>query len=270
MLSQSNPATGLLKGDRVAEPTYAPHWTQVLSPGEIISGERELDWLELAQQGQATAAVWTGRQELVAPLLCRRFPDFAAACALSAESGWPVRLRRSGGGVVPQGSGILNVSLAYPCTRAPGDLADATYASICNILSEALAGLGIEAFAHNVEGSFCDGRFNLAVAGDGAPRKIAGTAQYWRRAGNHYAVLVHALLVVDADPLALTAAANRFEAALGSGRQYDANALTNVSQAWSAAHHDQTVPVALLTELPQRIIAALMMFNPEGEYYGIT
>ena len=83
-------------------------------------------------------------------------------------------------------------------------------------------------------------------------------------------MLVHALLVVDADPVALTAAANRFESALGSGRQYDANALTNVSQAWSAAHHDQTVPVALLTELPQRIIAALMMFNPEGEYYGIT
>jgi lipoate-protein ligase A len=136
---------------------------------------------------------------------------------------------------------------------------EAVYAQLCAFLTEALAGLGIAAEARSVEGSFCDGRFNLAVAGtrDGAPRKIAGTAQYWRRAGERHAVLAHALLIVDADPAMLTGAANRFEAALGSGRRYNAKSLTSVAQAWSAAHPGECPSASLSEEVTQRIAAAL-------------
>lgn len=236
-----------------------PRWAQVFCPDEAIAGELELEWLELALDGRATAALWTGVPGLVAPLSYRRHAELEAACAASAARGWPVRLRRSGGGVVPQGPGILNLSLAYPCAGRPGDLAEAVYADLCAVLADALGGMGIVAAAQAVDGSFCDGRFNLAVAdGDGAARKIAGTAQYWRHAAGRHAVLAHALLIVDADPVFLSAAANRFEAALGSGRQYDAGALTSVALAWSAAHSGEPRPADLSTEVSRRIAAALM------------
>lgn len=235
------------------------HWTQVFCPMEPIDGEIELEWLELALQGKSTAVLWEGKQGLVAPLSYRRNANLDEVCADFSSSGWPVRLRRSGGGVVPQGPGILNLSLARPCEAPPGELAESVYEDLCHVLAGALASLGINAVARPVSGSFCDGRFNLAVIGatDGHCRKIAGTAQYWRHSGGQHAVLSHALLIVDADPAALTAEANRFETALGSGKSYDMNALTSVSQAWSEAHPGREVPNDLSSRLKQSIVTIL-------------
>ena len=42
-------------------------------------------------------------------------------------------------------------------------------------------------------------------------------------------VLAHAVILVDADPVELTARANAFEAALGTGRHSSAHALTSVA-----------------------------------------
>ncbi len=145
-------------------------------------------------------------------------------CREFAARGWPVALRRSGGGVVPQGPGLLNLSLASRVEAPPASF-DRVYAHLCAVLARALAGLGIDARPRAVEGSFCDGRWNLAVG----VRKIAGTAQYWRRGGGQQAVLAHALLLVDADVELLTARANEFEAALGSQRRYRADAHTTVA-----------------------------------------
>jgi len=217
-------------------------WTQVLCPPQAIDGELEMQWLDAALDGCATAALWTGQPALVAPLSYRRHASLDAACAASGVRGWPVRLRRSGGGVVPQGPGILNVTLAYPCTRAAGDMAELVYAHLCQLLVDALAKLGVSAFASAVEGSFCDRRFNLAVNHAGSPRKIAGTAQYWRRGKGTQAVLAHALLIVSADPAGLSAQANQFEADLDSGRHYKAEALASVAQCWAAAHPGITLP----------------------------
>ncbi len=200
----------------------------MLCSASAIDGELELEWLDRALDGHSTAALWTGRPGLVAPLSYRRHAGLEDVCAASAARGWPVRLRRSGGGVVPQGPGILNVSLAYPCTGSPGKMMQTVYAQLCAILTEALAGLGIAAEVRSVEGSFCDGRFNLAVAG-----------------------------IVDADPAMLTSAANRFEAALGSGRQYDTKSLTSAAQAWSAAHPGECPSANFSEEVRQRIAAAL-------------
>ncbi len=217
-----------------------------------------MQWLEQALQGQAIAALWHGAPALVAPLSYRRYANLAEVSAASLRQGWPVRLRRSGGGVVPQGPGILNLSLAYPCVGAPGALAEPAYAHLCGLLGSALACLGIACQPAAVAGSFCDGRFNLAVRAQGRLRKIAGTAQYWRRANGRQAVLAHALLLIDADPALLCAQANRFEAALGSPRQYDAQALTNVAQCWSAAHPGQRLPADLSHVVTQHIAAALL------------
>lgn len=216
-----------------------------------------MQWLDAALEGQATAALWTGVPALVAPLSYRRHVQLEAACDASKARGWPVRLRRSGGGVVPQGPGILNVTLAYPCAGAAGDMAEPVYTHLCQLLSRALAGLGVAAQARKVQGSFCDGRFNLAVSHQGTHRKIAGTAQYWRRASGRQAVLAHALLLVDADPKHLSTLANQFEDALASSRQYAADALTSVTQCWQQAHPGSSCPVELMAAVRQELMQLL-------------
>jgi lipoate-protein ligase A len=189
-----------------------------------LQGESAL--LDLAAAGRAVAHLWEAPLGLVAPRSYRRYAQLAQVQADFARHGVAVELRPSGGGVVPQGPGILNMSLAFPVSQPIGSLSDAIYRRLCAILQTALAGLGVRAAPLAVAGSFCDGRYNLAVGG----RKIAGAAQYWRRRGaNGHAVLAHAVLLVDADPVAATGLANAFEAALGSGRAYDPDAVTSVA-----------------------------------------
>ncbi len=225
----------------------------MLCPPAALDEDPEMQWLDAALEGQATAALWTGAPALVAPLSYRRHAQLQAACDASKARGWPVRLRRSGGGVVSQGPGILNITLAYPCAGAAGDMAEPVYAHLCELLGRALAGLGIEAQARPVQGSFCDGRFNLAVNHQSVYRKIAGTAQYWRRASGRQAVLAHALLIVDADPAHLSAQANQFEDALASGRHYDARALTSVAQCWQQAHPGSRDATDLMAAVRQEL-----------------
>jgi len=217
----------------------------------------ELEWLDVVRQGRSRAVLWEAKQGFIAPLSYRRHERFDAVCAQFAERGWPVRLRRSGGGVVPQGPGILNLSLVYPVGDRLSFCADQVYRHLCNVLSRSLAQLGIATQPATVTGSFCDGRFNLAVASIHGLRKIVGTAQYWRRVGTQYAVLAHALVLVAADMDLLTRQCNEFESALGSGRQYDANTLTSVARSWSDAHSGEVFPADLSIDLSRRIAAAL-------------
>lgn len=193
----------------------------------------EAEWMATAAStGRAAAHLWRGEPGLVVPRNCTTLPGWPAAARAHR-----VLVRASGGGVVPQGPGLLNLSLVW---RADADSdaggapsgTEAIYRALCDELAGALARLGIAAAPQAVAGSFCDGRFNLAVAG----RKLAGTAQSWRRLAGQPVVLAHAVIVVDADPQILTRAANAFECDLGSGRRYRAEALTSVALAWRQAH----------------------------------
>lgn len=192
----------------------------------------EAEWMASAAcTGRAAAHLWRGEPGLVVPRSCTTLPGWPAAAQAHR-----VLVRASGGGVVPQGPGLLNLSLVW---RADADATagapsgtGAIYRALCDELASALARLGIAAAPQAVQGSFCDGRFNLAVAG----RKLVGTAQSWRRVAGTPVVLAHAVIVVDADPQALTESANAFERDLGSGRRYRAEALTSVALAWQQAH----------------------------------
>lgn len=227
----------------------ALRWTRVEVLGMVgPEAPPELAWLDAALQGSTRAVLWQAPYGLVAPLSYRRHGRLDVVCTAFAARGWPVRLRRSGGGVVPQGPGILNLSLTWPVAGLPGAQAYRVYTQLCGILARALAALHINARPRAVTGSFCDGRFNLAVG----PRKIAGTAQYWRRAGGCHAVLAHALLLVDTDTTALTALANDFEVALHSDRRYDANVVTTVAREWRGAP-----PSDLMARVQQQIAATL-------------
>ena len=168
-----------------------------------------------AAHGCALAHLWEGAPGFVVPRSYERLPRFAAARDRWAATGLPVQVRASGGGLVPQGPGVLNLTLAWSADTIAALDIGAIYQALCAELAAALARLGITASAQAVEGSFCDGRYNLAVDG----RKIVGTAQSWRRIAGRQVVLAHAVIVVDADPQTLTSEANAFEREIESGRQ---------------------------------------------------
>jgi lipoate-protein ligase A len=211
----------------------------------------EAEWMaSAAATGGAAAHLWRGEPGLVVPRSCTTLP-----CWPAAAKAHRVLVRASGGGVVPQGPGLLNLSIVWRTDANAVAIAggapsgtEAIYRAMCDRLADALARLGIAAAPQAVEGSFCDGRFNLAVAG----RKLVGTAQSWRRVAGTRVVLAHAVIVVDADPQALTEAANAFERDLGSGRRYRAEVLTSVALAWQQAHRR-----APALDLEARLSAAL-------------
>ncbi|MBS0304220.1 MAG: lipoate--protein ligase [Proteobacteria bacterium] len=189
--------------------------------------------------GRAAAHVWHATPGLIVPRQYTRLPGWAEASRRHA-----VHVRASGGGVVPQGPGVLNLSLVWPAAANAPVVLDAVYAALCSELAAALARLDLRAVPQPVQGSFCDGRYNLAVAG----RKLAGTAQAWRRSGGRTVVLAHAALVTIGDPQALTEQANAFERDVGSDRRYRADALTSVALAWREGH-----PGAVAADLDARV-----------------
>lgn len=171
------------------------------------------------------ACIWQAPQGLVVPRTYLQSVAFDDARRIFRSRGWPISVRHSGGGVVPQGPGILNISLAYSIEGRPLDHSDAAYQLLCELISEAIEQFGIQSHTRAVEGSFCDGRFNLAVGTDAEARKIAGTAQLWRRLPRPdrvhvQTVLVHALLLVACDIDAVTEQANALEHVLGNPRRY--------------------------------------------------
>lgn len=192
--------------------------------------------IELAAQSGPSACVWESRQGLVVPRTYRRFDTFTTACERFALQGWPVTVRQSGGGIVPQGLGILNLSLAYAVPGKPLDHSEEAYLLICRVISQALKEYGIASHPQAVEGSFCDGRFNLAVGNSDAARKVAGTAQLWRShtctdtKNTMQIVLVHALILAAVDVVAVTAQANAFEQALGSDKRYASERIASLHE----------------------------------------
>jgi len=136
------------------------------------------------------------------------------------------QVRASGGGLVPQGPGIWNLSLVWAVDDSSKLEIGAIYRRFCARLTDGLKELGIFSEPGLVNGSFCDGRFNLAVHG----RKLVGTAQAWKRIQTRQIVLAHAVILVDVDTVSLAHSANEFEAAIGSDVRYNANAITCVAQ----------------------------------------
>lgn len=210
-----------------------------LAPGSSGSADSPLAdeaLLALAAR-QPVARIWHADQGLVVPRTYAARPGFAAAQADLAARGWPVHVRQSGGGIVPQGPGILDVSLAQSFHGRPLDHADALYRHLCYLLQAALRHFGIATSIQPVQGSFCDGRYNLAI---GTPaRKVVGTAQLWRRvpggSSAHQIGLVHALILAQCDPAEATRQANALEAALGSARRYRSECVASLDQVLPAA-----------------------------------
>jgi len=147
---------------------------------------------------------------LVMPRRMSRLPGFTEASETLADSGWPILLRESGGEPVPQSSATVNIALVYaqPASDLDRDRIEIAYRRLCQPILDVLSELGGAASLGEVEGAFCDGRFNVNLDG----RKMVGTAQRWRQSqgGTRPVVLAHGALLVDNERQEMAAAVNRF------------------------------------------------------------
>lgn len=147
---------------------------------------------------------------LVMPRRMSRLAGFEQASAELADSGWPILLRETGGEPVPQSASTVNIALVYAAPRSEGDQGriETAYRRLCEPLCQLLIESGGEASLGEVEGAFCDGRFNVNLNG----RKLVGTAQRWRQSqgGQRPVGLVHGALLVENERESMVAAVNRF------------------------------------------------------------
>ncbi|RON44766.1 lipoate--protein ligase family protein [Pseudomonas frederiksbergensis] len=152
---------------------------------------------------------------LVMPRRLNRLPQFESACEVSAAAGWPVLLRETGGEPVPQSASTINIALVYAAPRSEGDQnrIETAYRRLCDPICQLLDELGGVSSLGEVEGAFCDGRFNVNLDG----RKMVGTAQRWRQSkgGTRPVGLVHGALLLDNERESMVAAVNRFNEACG-------------------------------------------------------
>lgn len=170
--------------------------------------------------------LWINSACLIVPRAMSRNAAFAMAAGRSADAGWPVHARDSGGSTVVHRPGILNVSLFFE-GPAEGLAVDAVYGRLTGLLVDAFASLGVAADVGAVPGSYCDGRFNIRIDG----RKIAGTACRVRRTTRRAAVLAHAVISVEGDPAADVTAVAGFERSLGLPAAYRADRHCTLEQA---------------------------------------
>ncbi len=152
--------------------------------------------------------LWTaGAAALVCPRAYLVRSGFAVAAAASAQRGWPVYLRPTGGGTVPQGQGVANLALAFDAPQ--GFTIEDGYLLLIQILR---AGLAVQMRAQNTPDSFCDGDWNLTIGG----RKMIGTAQRWRPMPNSCPrILAHAMILTSLDVAACADAVSAFYCNLG-------------------------------------------------------
>lgn len=189
---------------------------------------------------------------LVMPRRLNRLPQFDHACEVSAAAGWPVLLRETGGEPVPQSAATINIALVYAPPRSEGDLnrIETGYRRLCDPICQLLDELGGTSSVGEIDGAFCDGRFNVNLDG----RKMVGTAQRWRQSqgGQRPVGLVHGAMLMDDEREAMVAAVNRFNEACGLEQRVRA-------QSHIALHEKFNAPQALarLDELFRLMLAQI-------------
>ncbi|VVO16675.1 hypothetical protein PS712_03894 [Pseudomonas fluorescens] len=181
-----------------------------------LQAEQDLLALVCAGDSEFGLLFWQpSDQALVMPRRLNRLPGFDAACEVSAAAGWPVLLRDTGGEPVPQSATTINIALVYAPPRSEGDLnrIESGYRRLCDPICQLLDELGGTSSLGEIDGAFCDGRFNVNLDG----RKMVGTAQRWRQSqgGQRPVGLVHGAMLMDNDRESMVAAVNRFNEACG-------------------------------------------------------
>jgi lipoate-protein ligase A len=167
--------------------------------------------------------IWQPLPALIATTAEARLPTFAAAVARAEDRGLPVHVRRSGGGAVCLGPGMLVVTHLY--TSLQNDI-DGSYREFARSLMRAISTLGVSLVDAHVSRAYCDGRFDLAWRG----LKVGGVAQRRRMLAGMTRVWIHAVLAVERESLRYPEAVAEFYADVGSSRVADPRSTTSLSE----------------------------------------
>jgi len=153
------------------------------------------------------------------------------AMHLLAADGYDVVVRQTGGTAVPQGPGILHLSFLFG-RRPDSGSTDVYYRLLCDMLIGWLATLGVQAEFGALEGSYCDGNYNVIVN----QKKLVGTAQAWRgglagaKSRQPGYILAHACIVISADMVKYTHLMNRFYTEAGIAQRIIAETSTTLCE----------------------------------------
>lgn len=214
--------------------------------------QAELDLLGSVCAGDADHGLLFWRpsdRALVMPRRMSRLPGFTEASETLADSGWPILLRETGGEPVPQSSATINIALVYaqPGQDPDRDRIEIAYRRLCQPILDMLTFAGGEASLGEVEGAFCDGRFNVNLDG----RKMVGTAQRWRQSqgGTRPVVLVHGALLVENERGPMVAAVNRFNELCELDSRVRAESHIALREAFPEAHGFDQLHAAYLRML---------------------
>ena len=179
------------------------------------------------QLSSASAApsllVWRSEPALLVSRTETRLPHFEDAVGDMRAAGWPVVLRKSGGGACPVGPGTVQVSMIDPVL--PLTTINGRYAVLAELLQATLRRHRVYAHTGLVAAAYCPGTYDLAVAG----RKIAGMSQHWfRNRCGIRCVVTTASINVEEPPDEVACVVNRFYRSAGSTLHCGAGALINV------------------------------------------
>lgn len=196
-----------------------------------LDAERAL--LDRVHAGERDAAIlfWQPLDRaLVVPRRMQRVDGFDAATRQSQMRQWPVLLRDTGGEPVPQSPAVVNIAMAYRWTANVPEQRriEEAYLRLCRPICDWLQAQGLNAGIGAVPGAFCDGRFNVTLDG----RKLAGTAQRWRRNAQGPLVLAHAAMLLDDDLEEMVAAVNAFTRACQSAPDCSAHSHLALRERW--------------------------------------
>ncbi len=206
--------------------------------------------LDKVGSGEVGPCVFINRTPrcLVATVRESRMPNFDMAKRALASQGWPVIVRCTGGTCVPQGPGVINLSIIHPKVR--GWHLEDGYRLLCDLLQELLADYGLDATTGDVPGSFCDGRYNLQVGG----QKLVGTAQRWAGGSrDSAAVLAHACLLVDLDLVEATEKINTLYRLCDNPQQFSPQACISLRDCLGR-RSSQTTEL-FMAEVSQRMLS---------------
>jgi lipoate-protein ligase A len=146
---------------------------------------------------QPVLRIWQTHQCLVVTPLVAQRAEFMHAADVSQGRGWPVIVRRTGGGPVPLTSGTLNISMCYAMARVDSHSIDRAFQVLEKPLRATFGRLGLISQIGEVSGSCCPGRYDIAVNG----RKLVGIAQRRRQGQKNgellTAILVHAMIWIE-------------------------------------------------------------------------
>ncbi|MEM9442912.1 MAG: hypothetical protein AAGA73_20915 [Pseudomonadota bacterium] len=177
---------------------------------------------------EPSVCLWsTATPGLVCPTAYTHHSAFGDATRRSADRGWPVSCRPTGGGAVPQDAGVLNLAMSF--TAVEGFTIDDGYRLITQPIRTCLERQGQPITSGATPGSFCDGRWNLSVAG----RKIVGTAQRWRPLKDGKSrILAHALILTHGQVAPGAEAVQAFHRDLSLAEDIRPNAHTTLETAF--------------------------------------